>query len=96
MINLPAFPFKDPQAFYDNLVASQRDPNSHQPDPAKGAALLVAAALFLLRHPPLHVQFNGALWLGLIDKWHLALYGCLTFRLLRFSLPPAGPGWRAG
>ena len=38
MINLPVFPFKDPQAFYDNLVASQPDPNTHKPDPAKGAA----------------------------------------------------------
>jgi hypothetical protein len=96
MINLPVFPFKDPQAFYDNLVASQRDPNTHQPDPAKGAALLVAAALFLLRHPPLHVQFNGALWLGLIDKWHLGALRMLDLSSLAFSLPPAGPGWRAG
>lgn len=28
MVNLPVFPFKDPQAFYDNLVASQPDPNN--------------------------------------------------------------------
>ena len=34
-------------------------------------ALLAAAAIFLLRHPLLHAQFEGALWLGLIDKWHL-------------------------
>ncbi|MCU1296442.1 MAG: OpgC protein [Acidobacteriaceae bacterium] len=44
------------------------------------AALLVAGALFLLRHPLLHVQFDGALWSGLIDKWHLG-----AFRLLDFS-----------
>jgi len=42
MINLPVFPFKDPQAFYDNLVASQPDPNTHQPDPAKGAAFFAS------------------------------------------------------
>ena len=42
MINLPVFPFKDPQAFYDNLVASQRDPNTHRPDPAKGAAFFAS------------------------------------------------------
>jgi catalase len=41
MIDLPVFPFKDPQALYDNLVASQRDP-THQPDPA---------AAFLASHP---------------------------------------------
>jgi catalase len=42
MINLPVFPFKDPQAFYDNLVASQPDPNTHRPDPAKGAAFFAS------------------------------------------------------
>jgi len=54
------FPFKDPQAFYDNLVASQRDPNTHQPDPAKGAAFLashpetaraLASSRAMRRHP---------------------------------------------
>jgi len=44
------------------------------------AALLVAAAFFFLRHPLLHVQFDGAVWRGLIDKWHLG-----AFRLLDFS-----------
>ena len=42
MINFPVFPFKDPQAFYDNLVASQPDPKTHQPDPAKGAAFVAS------------------------------------------------------
>jgi len=42
MVDLPVFPFKDPQAFYENLVASQPDPNTHQPDPAKGAAFLAS------------------------------------------------------
>jgi catalase len=42
MVNLPVFPFKDPQAFYDNLVASQPDPNTHHPDPAKGAAFVAS------------------------------------------------------
>ena len=44
------------------------------------AALLVAAAFFLLRHAILHVQFDGALWSGLIDKWHVG-----ALRLLDFS-----------
>ncbi len=44
------------------------------------AALSVAAGVFLLRHPLLHVQFNGALWSALIDKWHLG-----GLRLLDFS-----------
>jgi catalase len=42
MVNLPVFPFKDPQEFYDNLVASQPDPNTHEPDPAKGAAFFAS------------------------------------------------------
>jgi hypothetical protein len=44
------------------------------------SALVVVAAFFLLRHPILHVQFDGALWSGLINKWHLG-----ALRLLDFS-----------
>jgi len=42
MINLPVFPFKDPQAFYDNMMASALDPVTHQPDPKKQAAFLAS------------------------------------------------------
>jgi catalase len=42
MINLPVFPFKDPQAFYDNMIASAPDPATHQPDPAKQAAFMAS------------------------------------------------------
>ena len=58
MISLPVFPLKNPQAFYDNLVASQPDPNTHKPDPAKMAAFLashpetVRVVGFLKTHPP--------------------------------------------
>jgi catalase len=38
MINLPVFPFQMPQDFYDNLVASQPDPQTGKPDPEKMAA----------------------------------------------------------
>ena len=63
MINLPVFPFKDPQAFYDNLVASQPGPNTHQPDPAKGAAFLAshpetARALAIIQEPCTVVRFR--------------------------------------
>jgi catalase len=44
MINRPVFPVHSPQAFYDNLIASKPDPNTHKPDPKKIAA-------FLARHP---------------------------------------------
>jgi catalase len=38
MVNLPVFPFQTPQDFYDNLVASQPDPETGKPDPQKMAA----------------------------------------------------------
>jgi catalase len=44
MINLPVFPVRTPQGFFDNLFASQPDPQTHKPDPAKMEA-------FLTRHP---------------------------------------------
>lgn len=70
MINLPVFPFKDPQAFYDNLVASQPDPNTHQPDPAKGAAFLAshpdtARALGILKSHPPSSGFDNSAYYGL-------------------------------
>jgi hypothetical protein len=44
------------------------------------AALLVAAAILLVRHPILHTQLDGLPWAGFIDKWHLG-----ALRLLDFS-----------
>ena len=44
MINLPVFPFRTPEAFYEQLVASKPDPRTGKPDPAGMKA-------FLERHP---------------------------------------------
>ena len=44
MINLPVFPFRTPEAFYEQMIASKPDPNTGKPDPAKMKA-------FLERHP---------------------------------------------
>jgi len=44
MINLPVFPVNTPQAFFDNLLAGEPDPQTHRPNPAKMDA-------FLARHP---------------------------------------------
>src|SRR5207302_5054175 len=44
MINLPVFPFRTPEAFYEQLIASKPDPSTGKPDPAKMQA-------FLARHP---------------------------------------------
>lgn len=70
MINLPVFPFKDAQAFYDNLVASEPDRKTHQPDPAKGAAFLAshpetARALGIIKSHALSSGFDNSTFYGL-------------------------------
>lgn len=42
MIDLPVFPFNSPQAFYDNLAASEPDPQTHKPDPQKMASFVAS------------------------------------------------------
>lgn len=42
MNNIPVFPLKDPQAFYEQLAASAPDPKTGKPDPAKLQAFLAA------------------------------------------------------
>ena len=44
MVNVPVFPFRTPEAFYENLVASKPDPRTGKPDSA-------AMKAFLDRHP---------------------------------------------
>jgi catalase len=44
MINLPVFPFRTPEAFYENLLTAEPDPATGKPDPAKKQA-------FADRHP---------------------------------------------
>jgi catalase len=44
MINLPVFPFRTADAFYEQMLASKPDPATGKPDPAKMEA-------FIARHP---------------------------------------------
>jgi catalase len=44
MINVPVFPFRTPDAFYEQMLASKPDPQTGKPDPEKMKA-------FLARHP---------------------------------------------
>ncbi len=44
MIHLPVFPFRTPDAFYEQFFAFRPDPSTGEPDPAKKQA-------FLARHP---------------------------------------------
>src|SRR5437660_10219493 len=40
MINLPVFPFRTPEAFYEHLIALKPDPGTGKPDPARMKAFL--------------------------------------------------------
>lgn len=65
MINLPVFPVRTPQAFYDQLLASAPDPATGKPDPAKMQAFLAeypdsAAAIQLIRVEPKSSGFENS------------------------------------
>jgi catalase len=94
MVNLPVFPFKDPQAFYDNLVASQRDPNTHQPDPAKGAAFIAshpetARAIAIIKSHAPSSGFDDAAYSGLNAFRFVNADGATTY--VRWTLMPVQP-----
>ena len=94
MIDLPVFPFKDPQAFYDNLVASQRDPNTHQPDPAKGAAFLAshpetARALAIIKSHAPSSGFDNTAYYGLNAFRFVNADGASAYA--RWTLAPVQP-----
>jgi catalase len=64
------FPFKDPQAFYDQLVAATPDPKTGKPDPAKLQAFVAAnpataKALGLIKAQPFSSGFADATYNGL-------------------------------
>jgi catalase len=47
MVNLPVFPVRTPEAFYELLIASKPEPNTGQPDPAKMQAFIGSHPEFL-------------------------------------------------
>lgn len=94
MINLPVFPFKDPQAFYDNLVASQRDPNTHQSDPAKAAAFLAshpetARALAIIKSHAPSSGFDNTAYSSLNAFRFVNAVGASIY--VRWTLAPVQP-----
>jgi catalase len=94
MISLPVFPFKDPQAFYDNMVASQPDPNTHQPDPAKGAAFFAshpdtARAIAIIKSHAPSSGFDNAAYYGLNAFQFVNADGASTY--VRWTLAPLQP-----
>jgi catalase len=65
MNDIPVFPFKDPQAFYDQLVTATPDPKTGKPDPAAMQAFLAhnpatAKALGLIKAQPFSSGFANA------------------------------------
>jgi catalase len=70
MINRPVFFFNTPEAFYDNLIASQPDPNTHKPDPEKIAAFAashpeVTRAAKIIGSYPVSSGFDNSAFNGL-------------------------------
>ena len=70
MINLPVFPFRTPEAFYEQLIASKPDPSTGKPDPAKMKAFLArhpetVQALTVIKGQPVSSGFDNSTFHGL-------------------------------
>ncbi len=65
MVNLPVFPFRTPEAFYEQILASKPDPDTGKPDPAKMKAFLArhpetAQALTVIKGQPVSSGFDNS------------------------------------
>jgi catalase len=70
MINLPVFPFRTPEAFYEQLVASKPDPKTGKPDPAGMKAFLerhpeTVQAMTVIKSQPVSSGFDNTTFHGL-------------------------------
>ena len=70
MINLPVFPFRTPEAFYEQMLASKPDPSTGKPDPAKMKAFLArhpetVQALTVIKGQPVSSGFDNSTFHGL-------------------------------
>jgi catalase len=70
MINFPVFPFRTPEAFYDQMIASKPDPDTGKPDPAKMKAFLAShpeteKALTVIKGQPASSGFDNSTFYGL-------------------------------
>lgn len=91
MINRPVFPFDTPQAFYDNLIASQPDPNTHRPDPEKIAAFVAshpefARAVKIIQSQKVSSGFDNSTFNGLSAFRFINVDGVST--PVRWSMVP--------
>jgi catalase len=96
MIHLPVFPFRTPEAFYEQLLAFRLDPITGQPDPAKRGAFLAqhpetAKALEFIKSQPASSGFGDCTFHGLNAFRFINAAGEST--PVRWKLVPAPP-WK--
>ncbi len=96
MIHLPVFPFRTPEAFYENLLASRPDPGTGKPDPARQEAFLArhpesAEALKFIKSQPAPSGFGDATFHSLNAFRFINAAGAST--PVRWILTPAQP-WK--
>src|SRR5215471_14649446 len=94
MLHLPVFPFRTPEAFYEQLFAFRPDPNTGQPDPAKVQAFLAhhpesAEVLKVIKGQPASSGFGDSTFHGLHAFRCINAAGAST--PVRWILTPAQP-----
>jgi catalase len=99
MIDLPVFPFHTPQAFYDQMIASKPDPETHKPDPQKMAAFAASHPEFLqaikiIKSHEVSSGFDNSAYYGLNAFRFTDADGRTIF--VRWTLMPVQPFAAAG
>jgi catalase len=94
MINLPVFPFRTPEAFYEQMIASKPDPKTGKPDPANMKAFLARhpeteQALTIIKGQPVSSGFGNSTFHGLNAFDFINSAGAST--PVRWLLKPAQP-----
>jgi len=94
MNNIPVFPVDTPQGFYDLLIASNPDPATGKPDPAKMGALMAAhpeaaRAFPLIGANPISSGFANSTYHGLNAFLFTNAQGATT--PVRWSMVPVQP-----
>ena len=94
MVNLPVFPVKTPQAFYEFLFASQPDPQTNKPDPKKMRAFLAGhpetvQAFKIIQSRPVSSGFENSTYNSLIAFHFVDANGASV--PVRWSMAPVQP-----
>jgi len=94
MINLPVFPFRTPQAFYDQLLALAPNPATGKPDPARVQAFFAqypesARAIQLIQGQPMSSGFENSAFNSLNAFRFINAAGAVA--LVRWTMEPIQP-----